>query len=153
MELHAGILCISSLCFLCHVNSVLSLKLSCLIMRLPFSPDSCFVITLSLCFQAYSMLCLSFDVYYVLLKVIVLACYFPLIFLPLLMEIENQNVKKCFDLFLSYIWSICPSIAFPSGLFIYLYLSLVVSWLGFSFMMSVLIFLSNYFGQETKQKG
>ena len=27
------------------------------------------------------MLCLSFDVYYVLLKVIVLACYFPLIFL------------------------------------------------------------------------
>ena len=56
-------------------------KLSCSIIRLPFSPESCFVIALSLCFQAYSMLCLSFDVYYVLLKVIVLACYFPLIFL------------------------------------------------------------------------
>ena len=50
-------------------------------MRIPFSPDSGFVMTLSLCFQAYSMLCLGFDVYYVLLKVIVLACYFPLTFL------------------------------------------------------------------------
>lgn len=57
----------------CKVVSEFKTKL--LIMRCTFSsPISVLLLYIDLCFKAYSMLCLNFDVIYVLLKVIILAC-------------------------------------------------------------------------------